>query len=122
MQFRISLYRSCQSMINSDHDLLQGDPEKPEPINFIITPTKMKQNYSNFVHLNFCLCMVIPQSFSNLECFAQNLCSLLVPNDVFGVRDRLASVAQNLSITRTPSSLGISLIFAAIAALSSPIV
>ena len=51
MQFRISLYRSCQSMINSDHDLLQGDPKKPEPINFIITPTKMKQNYSNFVHI-----------------------------------------------------------------------
>ena len=76
MQFRISLCRSCQSMINSDHDLLQGDPKKPEPINFVITPTKMKQNYSNFVHLNFCLCMVIPQSFSNLECFAQNLCSL----------------------------------------------
>ena len=48
--------------------------------------------------------------------------SEFVPNDVFGVRDRLASVAQNLSTTRTPSSLGISLIFAAIAALSSPIV
>ena len=58
------------------HNIVQGDPKKTEPINFLITPTKIKQNYSNFVHLNFCLCMVIPQSFSNLGCFAQKLCSL----------------------------------------------
>ena len=55
---------------------IQGDPKKTEPINFLITPTKMKQNYSNFVHLNFCLCMIVPKSFSSLGRFAQKLCSL----------------------------------------------
>ena len=49
---------------------IQGDPTNTEPINFFITPTKMKQYYSSFVHVNFCLCMVIPQSFSNLGCIA----------------------------------------------------
>ena len=105
---------------------VQGDKKKkpPEPINFLITPTKMKQNYSNFVHLNFCLCMVIPQSFSNLGCFAQKLCSLqnMFQMTSSAFETGIASVAQYLSITRTPSSLGISLIFAAIAAFSSPIV
>jgi len=25
---------------------------------------KVKRNGSNFVHLNFCLCMIVPKSFS----------------------------------------------------------
>ena len=41
--------------------VLQGDPT-PEPINFFITPTKIKQNNSNFVHSNFWKCWWIPWS------------------------------------------------------------
>jgi len=40
-----------------------------EPV--LLTSTKMKQNYFNFVHLNFSLCMIVPKSFSNLRCFAK---------------------------------------------------
>ena len=50
--------------------------EITEPINFFITSTKIKQNDSNFVHLNFRLYMIMPKSFSNLGCFAQKIWSL----------------------------------------------
>jgi len=43
-------------------------PKKSEPIYFLITSAKMKQNYSTFVHLNFCLCAIVPKSFSSLGC------------------------------------------------------
>ena len=47
---------------------IQGDPRPPknqkkknaEPINFFITLTNIKQNKSNFVHSNFCLCIIMP--------------------------------------------------------------
>jgi len=54
-----------------------GWPKK-HPIFFLITTTKIKQNQSNFVYLNFCLCMIVPQSISILGCFAQKLCSLRI--------------------------------------------
>ena len=68
--------RSCKQDVSKKAIKILGDKTKTEPMNFLITPTKIKQNYFDFVHLNFCLCMVIPQSFSNLGCFAQKLCSL----------------------------------------------
>jgi len=36
--------------------------KKAEPVYFLITSTKTKQNYFNFIHLNFCLCMIVPKS------------------------------------------------------------
>ena len=73
----------------------------------------MKQNYSNFVHLNSCLCMIVPKSFSNLGRFAQKLCSL---SNMFQMTSSALETncirCAKLSITRVHSSLGISLIFA----------
>ena len=43
-------------MFYACHTQLLGDPKKTEPINFFITSTKIKQNNSNFVHLNFWTC------------------------------------------------------------------
>ena len=39
--------------------MIQKKKQKTEPINFFITSTKIKQNNSNFVHSNLCLCMII---------------------------------------------------------------
>ena len=50
--------------------------KKTECIKLLIIPTKLKQIYSNFVDLNFCLCMIISKSFSNLGRITQKLCSL----------------------------------------------
>ena len=50
--------------------------QKTEAMNFFITSTKIKQDNSNFVHSNFCLCMITPKGFCNLGCFAQKLWSL----------------------------------------------
>ena len=78
----------------------------------------------NLVDLNFSLWMIFPQSFSHLSQFAYNfyvlskMCSKWHPR-----RWRHTCIRRaKLSMTRTHSSLGISLIFAVIAALSSPIV
>ena len=51
-------------------------PQKAEPVNFCITSANIKQIYSYFVDSNFCLCMIIPKSVSNLGRFAQKLWSL----------------------------------------------
>ena len=79
MRFYIQLYLLIQ-LLHWQLDFIVYNTEWPKkstgPINFFITSTKIEQNNSNFVHSNFCLCMIIPKSFSNLGCFAQQLRSL----------------------------------------------
>ena len=97
--------------------IIQGEPKNTEPIKMLINPTS-----SNLVDLNFSLWMIFPQSFSHLSQFAYNLYVLSKMCSKWHPRRWRHTCIRRAKLSMTHSSLGICLIFAVIAAFSSPIV